>query len=157
MPKIIDLTGRKFGRLTVLRQSERIRGRIAYVCACECGNETLKTAHTLRVGDSKSCGCLLTGGLAAKRANDLEYAAAMKRLEEELAAACDNCGGHDVREEAGFDGMAYDVCVDCGDVGPMREAEPAKGEHATRKAEKVAAKIPPPVATGRRLPWGAAK
>lgn len=51
--------GDKFGKLTVLREAERhANGRRQYLCSCECDNEKIATAKSLRNGDIKSCGCL---------------------------------------------------------------------------------------------------
>lgn len=55
--KIIDLTGKKFGKLTVIRLSERKNGRITWLCECDCGNEKVIRADDLRTGNSKTCGC----------------------------------------------------------------------------------------------------
>lgn len=58
----IDLTGQKFGRLTVVRRalSPTTYGRqkIRYVCKCECGASTVVLAESLVSGRTKSCGCL---------------------------------------------------------------------------------------------------
>ncbi len=53
-----DLTGQRFGGLTVLRRGENKNGRTAWVCKCDCGNEKTVTAHDLKAGKVKSCGCL---------------------------------------------------------------------------------------------------
>ena len=62
MGKFQDLTGQKFGRLTVIKRIEnkRIGSRqiVQYACLCECGQEVKVTADHLRNGDTKSCGCL---------------------------------------------------------------------------------------------------
>lgn len=56
--KKLDLTGQKFGKLTVLGPAENIGSRTAWRCQCDCGRETVvKTGH-LRSGHTKSCGCL---------------------------------------------------------------------------------------------------
>ena len=59
MPKLIEMVGKKFNKLTVLRDSgfRGARNRIKYVCLCECGNETLVFGDPLRSGHTKSCGC----------------------------------------------------------------------------------------------------
>lgn len=55
--KYIDLTGQKFGRLTVVEISGRQNGHIMWKCVCKCGNIiTVKGVH-LRSGHTKSCGC----------------------------------------------------------------------------------------------------
>lgn len=59
MPKLIDLTGHRYGRLTVLRMAPRVKGRgVEWVCKCDCGKETVVKANSLRQGNTKSCGCL---------------------------------------------------------------------------------------------------
>lgn len=57
--KVRDLTGRKFGRLTVLRLSPvRKHGKAVFVCQCECGNIKRARGSHLLLGSVKSCGCL---------------------------------------------------------------------------------------------------
>lgn len=59
-----DLTGMKFGELTVLRKSDEYaieNGHIKreqWVCRCSCGNETTVRRSNLVGGSTKSCGCL---------------------------------------------------------------------------------------------------
>lgn len=57
--KKIDLTGQKFGRLTVIKESDRIKNRVVWLCRCDCGNEKNVVAEHLTSGKVKSCGCLL--------------------------------------------------------------------------------------------------
>jgi hypothetical protein len=60
--RFTDLTGQKFGCLTVLKISHRAKynshNRIVWHCRCDCGTET-RTATTadLRNGNTWSCGC----------------------------------------------------------------------------------------------------
>ena len=59
MPNFIDLTGQRFGRLTVLDISHRLNRRIIWRCICDCGKETrTATIADLRSGNTRSCGCL---------------------------------------------------------------------------------------------------
>lgn len=62
MPKFIDLTGQRFGRLLVIDRAEnKIYGRssrTAWRCKCDCGNEIVTVSESLRQGVSNSCGCL---------------------------------------------------------------------------------------------------
>lgn len=56
---VIDLTGKKFGRLTVIRQDGRDDyGRIKWLCECECGRISTVIGNLLKNGTTKSCGCL---------------------------------------------------------------------------------------------------
>jgi len=55
----IDLTGKKFGRLTILSRSENSKqGQAMWLCLCDCGNKHTVKSIILRRGISKSCGCL---------------------------------------------------------------------------------------------------
>ena len=54
----IDLTGQRFGRLTVVERSGSIDSFAAWKCRCDCGNEVVVTSSQLRQGLVKSCGCL---------------------------------------------------------------------------------------------------
>lgn len=56
MRKKMDLTGQRFGKLTVLRPAENINDRTAWVCRCDCGQETVVRSNNLRSGRTRSCG-----------------------------------------------------------------------------------------------------
>ena len=58
MGKLIDYTGQRFGRLTVVRQLPAIQHRARWLCRCDCGAEVITRAESLRRGHVKSCGCL---------------------------------------------------------------------------------------------------
>ena len=52
-----DLSGRRFGELTVLHRVENKNGRTCWMCRCDCGKEKTVTARDLKAGKVKSCGC----------------------------------------------------------------------------------------------------
>ena len=60
----VDLTGMTFNKLTVLRQGPDFiysgKRRSAWYCKCSCGNEKelLVLGYSLKIGHTKSCGCL---------------------------------------------------------------------------------------------------
>ena len=57
--RFIDLTGKTFGRLTVIsRVVDKNSKATKWLCRCECGNECVVHAGSLRGGHTKSCGCL---------------------------------------------------------------------------------------------------
>lgn len=56
--KVIDLTGQRFGRLTVKCRAENDSSEKAcWLCVCDCGNETVVRSDRLKNGNTKSCGC----------------------------------------------------------------------------------------------------
>jgi hypothetical protein len=55
---ILDLTGKTFGRLTVIKFAETKNYRAYWHCRCECGKEKVALSKTLTNGMTRSCGCL---------------------------------------------------------------------------------------------------
>lgn len=59
MSKFIDLTGQKFGRLTVIERAKNYKsGQSRWLCKCDCGNEKVIAVGNLKNGHTQSCGCL---------------------------------------------------------------------------------------------------
>lgn len=67
MSAFIDLVGRRFGMLVVLKKASPVRyvrpGKkdlvvLRYLAACDCGEQKIVRGHNLRQGGSVSCGCL---------------------------------------------------------------------------------------------------
>ena len=57
-PKREDITGKRFGRLTVIRHDHDDKHRNSYwLCECDCGNRTIVTRGGLTSGNTTSCGC----------------------------------------------------------------------------------------------------
>ena len=57
MPKLRDLTGQRFGRLTVIDRAENNGKKVMWRCRCACGKEIVTRGYNLTSGGSKSCGC----------------------------------------------------------------------------------------------------
>jgi hypothetical protein len=53
-----DLTGKRFGRWTIISSAGGKRHDIAWNCRCDCGAERAVLVRSLRNGVSLSCGCL---------------------------------------------------------------------------------------------------
>lgn len=59
MSKIIDLEGKRFGKLIVLGRAENDKSdKAVWKCQCDCGNIIYCIGVKLRNGHTKSCGCL---------------------------------------------------------------------------------------------------
>lgn len=60
MGKFKDLSGMKFGQLSVVEKNGKDKyGKIRWKCICSCGNEYTTLGRHLTNGHCKSCGCLL--------------------------------------------------------------------------------------------------
>lgn len=55
-----DLTGRRFGRLTVMHQTKNYKNVTVWHCKCDCGKECDVKRPALISGGTKSCGCLIS-------------------------------------------------------------------------------------------------
>lgn len=61
---VIDITGQKFGHLTVLKDSgERKNRQVVWECQCDCENHPIikVVGSSLRSGHTTSCGCSRKG------------------------------------------------------------------------------------------------
>jgi len=58
MPKIVDHSGKRFGRLVALRKTLGPDSRARYECVCDCGASKNVASANLINGNVKSCGCL---------------------------------------------------------------------------------------------------
>ena len=80
MSELIDLTGKKFGKLTVIERSFNGNfNQTRWLCKCDCGNEVIVQSENLRNGVTKSCNCLrgefnkLNPGLSSMRMAMMNY------------------------------------------------------------------------------------
>lgn len=69
MGKAIDLTGQKFGRLTVVSKAETKNNAAVWNCVCDCGKSVFVFGYNLRKGHTRSCGCLREEKLGNKCKN----------------------------------------------------------------------------------------
>lgn len=59
MPKFKDLSGKRYGRLTVIKPYGKNKyGKYMFVCKCDCGNDFVTLGNGLQSGRTLSCGCL---------------------------------------------------------------------------------------------------
>lgn len=66
MPKFIDITGQKFGRLTAKERVENNKhNQVQYLFICECGSEIIALKNPVVSGHTRSCGCISKEQIAA--------------------------------------------------------------------------------------------
>ena len=53
-----DLTGKRFGKLSVIKEANRRGSKILWECICDCGNIANVDISNLNGGHTRSCGCL---------------------------------------------------------------------------------------------------
>ena len=108
MGKLIDLTGQRFGRLTVLRRDESVSGHgktSKWICQCDCGNIKSIDSYSLRLGPTTSCGCYqkekvseaISKHYSTERIKlDAVWRAMIQRCERESSKSYRNYGGRGI-------------------------------------------------------------
>jgi len=105
-----DLTGKRFGRLTVIRflkKGERQKDGYNWLCQCDCGKLINANASKLKSGHTKSCGCLIKehiGNLNRK------YKNTCKRLYSVYKSMISRCFDEKHREYNNYGGRGITVC-----------------------------------------------
>lgn len=100
--RCVDLTNKRFGRLTVISRHGRIGKRISWLCLCDCGERKVILGESLKSGATHSCGCLraegnnLKHGLSYSRIRN-SYRAMKERCYLESHVAYQNYGGRGIR------------------------------------------------------------
>src|SRR4051812_20587725 len=106
----IDMTGKRVGRWSVIRQVARTRNRRSrWLCRCACGKHKEVDGYTIRCGDSHSCGCL-SAEKAKQRVGPLHQNWAGGEAERNLKKKY----GIDLKEYARLLESQNGVCAICG-------------------------------------------
>lgn len=103
MGKMIDLTGKRFGMLTVIGYIGKEGREYYWRCKCDCGNEAHVRGRTLRSGETRSCGCL-----AGK--NNLQHGEARSRLYIAYRNMMSRCYNPNNHEYYNYGGRGIRVC-----------------------------------------------
>lgn len=110
MSELIDLTGQKFGRLTVLGQCQShvlpCGGVLTkWLCVCDCGNSAEVIGSSLKRGHTRSCGCL-------KRETKPNYKHGMSHtlIHSKWLSMIDRCNCENDDEYENYGGRGISVC-----------------------------------------------
>lgn len=113
MGTMVDITGMKFGKLTALEPSgKRTKdGQIVWKCLCDCGNITYVDAHSLRKGNTKTCGCSKrTERPWRRKYNDIGIGTRLYRIWSNMKTRCTN--SHDAYKYSRYGGRGIKVCAE---------------------------------------------
>lgn len=75
-----DLTGRRYGRLIVIRRGPNQGKRVMWLCKCDCGTEKVIGGQDLRNGKTKSCGCFLSEATSQRNRDNATHRETGSRL-----------------------------------------------------------------------------
>lgn len=123
--QLIDLTGKKFGRLTVIERSGAdANGQAMWRCKCECGNESSVKGGHLRRGHTRSCGCLEN---EARIASHTTHGKRHTRLYRIWSSMKDRCSNPNSRAYKWYGAKGVSVCREWIDFETFRAWAEANG------------------------------
>uniref|UniRef100_A0A6H2A4R9 Putative HNH endonuclease n=1 Tax=viral metagenome TaxID=1070528 RepID=A0A6H2A4R9_9ZZZZ len=117
MGKLIDLTGQKFKRWTVIKRvyPNTNDNKAKWLCKCKCGVERAVSGHNLKLGISNSCGCLNRENLA--KVNRLSPGLSnMRGLILKYKITAKNKGFKYTLTEEQFTKLTSSNCYYCGEI-----------------------------------------
>lgn len=110
MSKLIDLTGKRFGRLTVISRAENTKsGKARWLCRCDCGEETTVLSSNLIRGLTLSCKCL-NNEMASQRFT--RHGMSNHRLYKIWSGMVKRCYNQRCKSYPAYGGRGIKVCED---------------------------------------------
>ncbi len=85
-----DLTGQRFGRLTVLEFVPNDKPSSYWKCKCDCGNTSIVWCGNLKNGTTKSCGCWNRERAFATHLKHGKYHTRLRRIWQQIKDRCNN-------------------------------------------------------------------
>lgn len=107
MTALIDMTGKTFGRLTVLRRVENFGKEVRWQCRCECGTETAAAGSHLRSGHTSSCGCFRDEDMGNRFRT---HGQSMTKLHRVLRSMRERCVNSNAPAHKHYGGRGVSIC-----------------------------------------------
>ncbi len=115
MGQFVDLTGKRFGRLTVVRRGEDYISPKGYravnwVCSCDCGETCVVRGCNLKSGASRSCGCIVE-----EHPNHTTHGLSKGRIYSIWCGIRDRCKNPKSGNYENYGGRGISICSDWDD------------------------------------------
>ena len=145
MGTVIDLTGQRFGRLTVINRSGSGGKDARWLCKCECGKEKVVRSSCLRNGETKSCGCLSNelkskANIVHGKSYDSQYGRKKKRYERLYVIwlnMIQRCTNPKRKCWKNYGGRGISVCKEWREFIPFRDWALANGYHDDLTIDRI--------------------
>ena len=90
-----DLSGKRFGRLTVCNRAENAvepsgKQVVMWHCKCDCGKAITVSGHSLKKGNTKSCGCYQKERASASMRKHGKYRDRLYTIWRDMKSRCQN-------------------------------------------------------------------
>ena len=115
---LTDLTGNRYGLLTVLGRAEPLPGGRwrRWNCVCDCGNKTVLKTEDLLSGHTRSCGCLKWKMRQGKRFGKLTLLSIAPGMQKMRYWNCRCDCGRELTVSVDTIFRASNVCCECRDI-----------------------------------------
>lgn len=134
-----DLTGSRFGRLTVLEKAG-VRGqgkrgsRSLWRCRCDCGNDIIVIRNSLVGGNTRSCGCLEQEN---KKTMHLKHGMAKTRLWKIWIDMRNRCEREEDKSYPYYGGRGISVCEEWKEFSPFKKWAIENGYNDALTIERI--------------------
>ena len=108
--KVHDLTGQKFGLLTVIGLAETDTRKTYWVCKCDCGNMKTVRSDSLLCGAIKSCGCIKRRQDEVNLTKNHRHRMSGTRIYQEWQGMKGRCYNKGNARYANWGGRGIEVC-----------------------------------------------
>ncbi len=108
--KLVDLTGNRFGRLTVVSRAENAGHHLRWTCLCDCGNTKAVNSSHLKTGHTTSCGCIASELTAERNTSNAKHGMWKSPEFEIWAAMKKRCHNPKAKRYADYGGRGITVC-----------------------------------------------
>ena len=125
-----DITGQKFGRLTVVKRAGTKDNQAMWLCRCDCGNEIIVQGGNLRNGNTKSCGCYQRD---MSREVHTRHNGSYSRLYGVWACMVQRCTNPNNRSYKRYGARDIKVCDEWFDFGTFQEWAMSNGYNPNAK------------------------
>lgn len=102
-----DLTGLRFGRLTVTEMAGRRNRQVLWKCKCDCGKDVTVIGGNLRNNSTQSCGCLNKQNAAMRKRTHGGTDTRLYRIWHNMKNRCQNRRTKDYED---YGGRGIEVC-----------------------------------------------
>lgn len=102
-----ELTGQRFGRLTVVEYDHTHNGSAYWKCKCDCGNEKIISSNSLTQGNATSCGCYRKEYVSAQKKT---HGMSKTRIYREFRAMKTRCTNENIEEHHRYSGRGINIC-----------------------------------------------
>lgn len=125
---LIDLTGKRFGRLTVLGRADKPGHMVYWNCVCDCGKSHIAAGAYLKDGRIKSCGCLHNEKSAIRAKKQFtKHAESGSRLHRIWKSMRTRCNNKNAKSYGDYGARGIVICPEWDDYATFRDWAMANG------------------------------